>query len=41
LTDGLRKEVPKGIPSVFISSVTGHGIPELKDLLWTAINTEE
>jgi len=41
LTDGLRKELPKGIPSVFISSVTGHGIPELKDLLWTAINTEE
>jgi GTP-binding protein len=41
LTDGLSKELPKGIPSVFISSITGNGIQELKDLLWVALNTEE
>jgi GTP-binding protein len=36
----LRKEIPKDIQTVFISSVTGLGIPELKDLIWTEINKE-
>lgn len=44
LDDELRAEIektlPEGIPHVFISSVTGQGITELKDLLWTAITDE-
>jgi GTP-binding protein len=34
LTRELKKEVPKGIPYVFISSFTNSGITELKDLIW-------
>ncbi|MBS1544217.1 MAG: GTPase ObgE [Bacteroidetes bacterium] len=34
LKEAIRKELPVGIPSTFISSVTGQGIPELKDLIW-------
>ncbi|MFM8913845.1 MAG: GTPase ObgE, partial [Flammeovirgaceae bacterium] len=34
LTRELKKEVPKGIPYVFISSITSSGITELKDLIW-------
>ena len=30
----MAKELPKGIPSLFISAVTNQGIVELKDLLW-------
>ena len=44
LDDELRGEIektlPEGIPHVFISSVTGQGITELKDLLWGAITDE-
>ncbi len=35
----IAKTLPK-IPSVFISSVTGFGIPELKDMLWERLNRE-
>ena len=45
LDDELRQEIartlPDDIPTVFISAVTGQGIPELKDLLWREINSEE
>jgi len=34
LKQALEKEMPGGIESVFISSVTGAGITELKDLIW-------
>ena len=34
----LKKELPKGIKSIFISSVTGKGIAELKDVLWRELN---
>ena len=34
----VRQHLPKSIPSVLISSVTGEGLPELKDLLWEALN---
>jgi len=34
LRAGLKKEIPKGVPSVFISSITNSGIQELKDLIW-------
>lgn len=30
----IKKELPKGIKSVFISSVTNQGLTELKDLIW-------
>jgi len=36
----LKNELPKGIETVFISSVTGMGITELKDLIWIEINKE-
>lgn len=36
----LKNELPKGIDTVFISSVTGMGITELKDLIWIEINKE-
>lgn len=34
LKQAIKKEVPKGIASVFISSLTNQGIAELKDLIW-------
>jgi len=34
----MKKELPKKIKTVFISSVTGKGIDELKDLLWSELN---
>jgi GTPase len=38
LIDAIKKELPKNIPYVFISSVTGKGLMDLKDLLWEALN---
>ena len=44
LDDELMHEIsydlPK-IPYVFISSITGYGIPALKDILWRELNSEE
>ena len=34
----IQKELPKNIPHIFISSVTGQGLPGLKDLLWQTLN---
>ncbi len=34
----ITKELPKGIPIVFISSITNKGLTELKDLLWDTLN---
>jgi GTP-binding protein len=34
LRQELQKEVPPGIPSLFISAITQQGIVELKDLIW-------
>src|ERR1700733_6692631 len=36
----MKKELPKDIPSVFISSVAQKNISELKDLLWAEINKQ-
>jgi len=36
----IKKEVPKNIQTVFISSLSGLGITELKDLIWQEINKE-
>ncbi len=38
LTTALAKELPEDIPAVFISSITGKGITELKDLIWKNLN---
>lgn len=40
LIEALSEELPEGIPHVFISSITGMGITELKDLLWKELNKE-
>ena len=40
LMDMLSEELPKDLPTCFISSVTGYGLTELKDLLWTELNSE-
>lgn len=34
----MKKELPKSIPHVFISSVAQKGLQELKDMIWKAIN---
>ena len=34
LKEAIKKELPKGIQSVFISSLANQGITELKDLIW-------
>lgn len=34
LLQAMKKEVPTELPSLFISSATGQGITELKDLIW-------
>ena len=38
LQAAIAKELPANIPHVFISSVTGNGLNQLKDLLWTELN---
>lgn len=37
----MQKEVPEGIKSVFISSVSGMGIDKLKDMIWEVINEDK
>ena len=34
LMKAVKKELPKGIDCVMISSITGLGLDPLKDLLW-------
>ncbi|HQW83385.1 MAG TPA: GTPase ObgE [Ferruginibacter sp.] len=34
----IKKELPKNIQHIFISSVTGYHLQELKDLLWNSLN---
>lgn len=41
LIEAMEKELPTEVPHIFISSISGYGITELKDLLWTEINKEE
>lgn len=38
LEEQLRPSLPEGVPSVFISSVSGYHITELTDLLWRALH---
>ncbi len=39
LMELLEPEIPKGVPSIFISSITQQGITTLKDMLWQQINS--
>ena len=39
LKTAIKEELPADIPHLFISSVTGKGLMELKDLLWKVLNT--
>ena len=41
LREAIAADLPEGIPTVFISAVTGQGLTELKDILWREINSEE
>ena len=36
----MRPHLPEGIPAVFISSVSGLNIQQLKDMLWQALQEE-
>ncbi len=40
LIDMLKADLPSDLPVVFISAVTGFGLTELKDALWTELNSE-
>ena len=40
LIDLLKDTLPQDLPVVFISSVTGMGLSELKDVLWKELNSE-
>ena len=40
LIEMLKHDLPKDLQVVFISSVTGMGISELKDILWQELNAE-
>ena len=40
LMEMLREHLPDDLPVVFISSVTGLGMAELKDVLWRELNSE-
>jgi GTP-binding protein len=41
LREAIAQELPTDVPTIFISSVTGSGITELKDLLWREINSDK
>ena len=38
LTEEIKKELPKGVQTLFISSMTQQGLVELKDALWEMLN---
>ncbi len=35
----IQKHLPRKVPHIFICSLTGEGIPQLKDLLWNTLNS--
>lgn len=41
LIEEMRQHLPEGVQTVFISSVAGQGLSELKDVLWRTINDED
>ena len=40
LIEMLKETLPKELPVVFISAITGTGLNELKDILWEELNSE-
>jgi len=40
LIEQMRPHLPEGVPSVFISSVSGLNITKLKDMLWGALQNQ-
>ena len=40
LVEMLRETLPNDLPCLFISSVTGQGLDELKNVLWQGLNSE-
>ncbi|MCX8020114.1 MAG: GTPase ObgE [Chitinophagaceae bacterium] len=40
IMEEIKRQLPEDIPHVFISSVTGQGLTELKDMLWKTLNHE-
>lgn len=41
LRTAIAEELPKNVPHIFISAVTGYKLMELKDLLWHTLNKPE
>jgi GTPase len=41
LKEAIQLELPKNIPSIFISSLTNYNLVQLKDLLWKCLNTQD
>ena len=39
LKQEMKREIPEGVPSVFISSLTNQGILDLKDLIWKSLHS--
>jgi GTP-binding protein len=39
LKSAIIRDLPTKIPHVFISSLTGQGLQELKDVLWKTLNS--
>jgi len=40
LKKAIEKELPKKIPNIFFSAITGQNLTQLKDLLWNTLNKE-
>ena len=40
LMDQMKSDIPKDIPSIFISSVSQYNLDKLKDMLWQAIHNQ-
>ena len=38
LRTAIAAELPKNVPHIFISAITGYKLMELKDLLWQTLN---
>ena len=41
MKEDMEKQLPAGVKHIFISSVSGEGLKELKDMLWEALNRQD
>ena len=41
MKEDMKKQLPAGVKHIFISSVSGEGLKELKDMLWEALNRQD